>query len=237
MNETKLTDEYFANCKKTSWMTKEFNWHWYTINNRKEIGDMSYLYHKYKPTSYKDFYIKYTTDTGDDGDVRHRGRSEQELLQLAHKYQRISKRYDLPISTFYNNLVWHIIIQSYDGHKYEQQFINYINSLGYNAVTVNSNLDAEYGVDIEVFNDKKRLFFVQVKPITFTIGNKNASLINDRKLAYIKRDKIKEKYNVPVLLVCYSINKVSKEVEWLQHNNGKCLFKFEELFNADGTVN
>lgn len=175
----------FNDVSSTSWMTKDFNRYWYRLNNRENVGDMTYLYNKYQPTSYEDFYVKYTTDTVGENPKWH-GRSEEELDEIAKRYQELSNRYDVNLSTFKNNIIWHTIVQTFDGHKKELELKQYLNSLGHDVRGVDPELDAKYGVDLAFYKGGQLRFYIQVKPYTFILGNSNWSLINDRKLALQK---------------------------------------------------
>ena len=216
--------------KETAWMTKEFNLVWYKLNNRNNVGDMSYIYHKLQPTDYQDFYTKYTQDAYTDETIQHKGRTEVYIIDIARKYQAYSGRYDITLYTFFLNVLWHIIVQTFDGHKKENELINWLKGKGIDARPADSTLDAEYGVDIVIYNENQPKQFLQCKPISFFKGNLNESLKNDRKISLKKYQKSYNIYGIRTYYTAYS-----RDGRWLKQNNKYC-FKLETMINSDGTT-
>lgn len=220
--------DYDSAVSTASWMnTNDYYNAYYQVKSRTLVGDLSYLYKKYSPTSPEDFYNKYINDTySKDGDVRHHGRTQKQLMDIARRYQNISATGD-ELKFFYDNLVYHYFIQTYEGHKHEQEIMEYLKSKGKECKTTNPDDDAELGLDLEI-----DIAFIQVKPITFFYGNRNESLINDRLLAIEKYGKAMKKYNKPTVFAIY--NKVGNQIFWLKNKNGGILHKIENLIDDEG---
>lgn len=217
-------------CISTSWMTSSCNMGFWKINGRKNIGDLSYLYQKYQPKDYQDFYDKYTSDTTGDK-PEHHGRTEEELRKIAQNYKLYANS-TLDDDMFFKNLLWHIIVQTYEGHKQEQVLIEYMNQYELNASSCNPDMDAVYGTDIEAtYNNKK--FYVQVKPITFFYGNNNQSLLNDRINAIKKYNKTIADYNAITYYVIYEKGK-DGEIKWWYNEKGKLFNKLSDLIAPTG---
>lgn len=217
--------------RATAFMTKDHNYAWYRINNRKTIGDMMYLLNKYKPTSIEDFYTKYTNDYECDGNPQHRGRTLEEIEQIAIKYKSLSGD-DIPLETYIKNILWHTIVQTWDGYSRECDLQGYGALRGYELRKTNNEDDATLGVDFEVRINDNLKCFIQLKPETFLKGNSNKSLINDRRLAILKVEKVKEIYNVPTYYVFYRQDGTYK----YDTNNHKICYRLNDLVNADGTM-
>lgn len=216
--------------RETAYMTKDHNYQWYKINNRTEIGDMMYLLTKYKPTSIEDFYNKYTNDTIDDGNPQHRGRTLDEIEKIAIKYKALSGD-DIPLDTYIKNILWHTVVQTWDGYSRECDLQAYGALRGYELRKTNNEDDATLGVDFEVRVKDKLKCFIQLKPETFIKGNSNKSLINDRRLAILKQDKVKQIYDVPTYYVFYK-----NDNTYLSTDSNKICWQLEKLVNTDGTL-
>lgn len=219
----------FNKCIETSYLTQKCNMAFYKINSRQSIGDLSYLFQKYQPTDYQDFYNKYTTDTKCK-DRRHCGRSEEELLVIAERYKAFAKS-DLPVEIFFNNLIWHIIVQTFEGHRKEIELKQYLINKGFNVKNVKSDLDAEYAIDLLISKGDQKAF-IQVKPISFFMGNSNQSLLNDRLLAIKKYKKALDKFGLHTIYCVYK--KEGNKVEWLTNEKGGLGHKLNSLLADTG---
>ena len=102
-------------------------------------------------------------------------------------------------------LIAHAIFETYHGVMIEKTVDDYlvkqndVTKLSYN----NEKFDKQYGVD-NGFLFKERKYFVQVKPISFFIGE-DKHLVNDRKRLFKKFEKLKKEnkeYADAILLFC-----------------------------------
>lgn len=216
--------------RETAWMTKRHNYQWYKLNNRNTIGDMMYLIAKFKPTSIQDLYDKYVTDgeISEETDRRHRGRTEDELYAIAEMYKEMCND-DIPIETYLKNVIWHTIVQSYDGYAKEMKLIDFIQGLGYKAVKADSDDDCELGIDLFIYKGDEMKYAIQLKPISFLIGNHNQSLKYDRQKAILNTDKVKNKYGVPTYFVFYR-----PDGTYLENGNGGITHKITDYSTKQG---
>lgn len=174
------------------------------------IGDCSYLYKKYRPTSYEDFFARYLADADTEfsmkthkGDRKH-GRSLEQLECLAECYfneiveynKKHKKKNDVTLQMCFDDLFNHIIIETFDGKKIERFFSEMIKNSSDDFV-VNEcvgPMDSELGVDIIVRkkSDNDYIRYLQIKPNTFFAITKNQSLVDDRRNARAKENKLRE---------------------------------------------
>lgn len=174
------------------------------------IGDCSFLYRKYKPSSYEDFFNKYIKDYTDDFSFENHkgniycGRSLQQLIFLSERYfndiqdynKKMKKKNDVTQQMCFDDLINHIIIETFDG-KIVERFLSKMISESSSDFVVeecNGDKDSEYGADIIVKkkSDRNYIRYLQIKPHTFFLGTKNKSLISDRKRAIMKEYKLRK---------------------------------------------
>lgn len=224
-----MGENFIQNCVSTKGVSYKYKDAWYKVKNRNNIGDLSYLYDKYNPTSELDFYNQYVSDTTYTPDIRHRGRSETELNKICNDYMFYSNSTDFDEA--YNNMIYHIIVETYRGHQKERDLMEYIRSKGYEVSKSSSEDDAKLGIDLICKKGNKKVF-LQVKPISFFIGNGRWDLIQDRQLAFQKRTLAKQLYNCDTVFAIYKLN--GDETEWLMNDKGGFSHRFESFLDYDG---
>lgn len=233
-----IDDTFFEECKNTRWMTRSHNMIWKTLNQRESVGDMSYLFWKYNPKDYKDFWDKYTSDINIlNTDLKHSGRSVSYLLDLAKTYKERSGNTSTPLPTYFKNIVWHIIVQTYDGLNREREFMEYIKKYGYTCDKVEGDIDAGYGIDLELKKNGNHFAYLQIKPMSFCLGNSNAALREDRKLAFSKREKVRKEFGKEVWMIIYKKDESTGEVKWHFNENGVMVNSFEHFISPEGYSN
>lgn len=225
---------FIQDCINTATASHKYDYAWYKLKNRYTIGDLSYLYTKYNPTSELDFYYQYINDgeTNETDNRYHRGRSYVELRDICDAYMDYARTTDW--NEAYHNLCYHIIVETYNGHKKERDLMNYIKSKGYRVTPTNSHEDCDLGVDLIAWKDGKKIG-IQVKPISFFIGNTKSDLKSDRRLAFKKRDMAK---NSGFDEVYFSIYKSYSKTDtvWVGNSKDGILHTFDEYLNSDGTT-
>lgn len=220
------------------YITKQILWKynkiWKKFSYRKWIGDCSFLYKKFRPVSYEDFYQKYVKDGENNkvDDIRFRGRTEKEIYQIALQYRSLCD-INIDIDIYVKNIILHTIIETYNGQKIEETIQEYIESKGYNVIRCCGDEDAEYGIDLKVHNDTET-FALQIKPLSFFKGNKNISLINDRISAFVKEQKCYNTFNIKTYYIVYDI--ISTNQFKILKNKNKILFKLKHLCHTNGIV-
>ncbi len=203
---------------------------WYGMNSTNNFGCCTYLYKKYGyPDSYEDFYKEYVKDTSFN-DKEH-GRNEEYIYRMAYMlFIKDDERFN--IEDYYSYIIKKLIYDTLNGCKQESKVNDLIKRKGLRTESPTINEDLKYGIDIKVYEKDKLLYMIQVKPNTFFIGNKNQSLINDRKLALEKERKTKEQYGVNTYYIIY--NKTDGQFIL---NKGKYLsHRLGDLINNDGTT-
>lgn len=228
----KIDANEFKNTKK---ILRKYNMIWRQFSGREFVGDCSFLYKKLRPVSYQDFLEKYTNDGKSNNSIsnKKRGRTEQEIIELAKKYQGMANK-DIPLEIYIMNVYTHVIIETYDGQRIEEYIEDSIKNNN-NAIVKRcyGKYDAEYGIDMIVqVPDKK--FALQVKPVSFFNGNNNESLIKDRAYAFIKEKKCFHNLNLHTYYMIYDI--INDKSCRIYMNGDKKLFKLETLCNSNGII-
>ena len=202
---------------------------WYGMNSTGNFGCCTYLYHKYGyPDNYEDFYLQYIKDSSFN-DKEH-GRNEEYLYRMAYMlYLKDDERYN--IEDYYSYIIKKLIYDTLNGCKQESKVKELLYRKGLRTESPTIHEDLKYGIDLKVYDKDKLMYMIQVKPHTFFLGNKNQSLVNDRKLAIEKERKTKEKYGVNTYYIIYDKN----NGQFIQ-NNGKLTHVLRHLINNDGTI-
>lgn len=213
---------------------------------RRVRGDCSYLYEKFKPTSYEDFYDKYVQDGETTYENRkslnsyHRGRSEEEILQESFRYYTIIKENypndNVRIKDCINNFIGKTIHDTFDGHYAENMSDKLLASYGFVTAKPQGDSDSLYGIDRYCYKDNELKFLVQVKPKSFFEGNNYPSKIKERQYAFSKESKAEEVFKVPVYYLVYKRDKVDKSYIAFLTRDNKSAFKLNELCMPNGYV-
>lgn len=219
--------------KRTNVISRKYNTQWKKYAGRNCIGDCSKLFQRLRPTSYYDFYVKYTKDgeetVSNRKEMLHYGRTEDEIEELAKEYQNECCDYSYPLDDYIKNVYMHTIIETYDGQIKEEQVNQILSNLGFTYEKPEGNEDARLGIDFKVFKDGKLSFVIQIKPKSFFVGHKNQSLIDDRIGAFHKEELVKKKLGVNTYYMVYLADD-NGNVEWLAEN-GKMCFELSRLCN------
>ena len=217
--------------------------------SRNRIGSCSYLFLKYQPTSYQDFADKYFADYDDSsfnnetcvGD-KHRGRSLEQMNKIAHMYYAEINDPEITTVQCFDDLINHVIIETFDGHQAELYLCNIVNKHGeYEINTGVDDLDTVCGVDLIIHKrGTNHTRYIQVKPNTTFMGNKNISLRADR-VNFFEKEKKLQNYlkdnNVHIEYMIYYKDEYDfkKKFKFLKIN-GKFRHRLEDLCNPDGTM-
>ena len=215
--------------------------------SRKVRGDCSYLYTKFKPVSYEDFYKKYVQDGNSTYNNRknidsyNRGRSEEEILTESIRfYNMIKDEYPndvIRITDCINVYIGRTIHDTFDGHYIENLVDKLLAHNGYTTSSPQGDSDSLYGIDRYCYRDGTLKFLVQVKPMYFFKDNKYKNKIIERKYAFEKEAKAEKVFNVPIYYVVYKRDKLdNKRVSFLTNGNNFA-FKLNQLCNPNGLVN
>ena len=221
--------------KNANYITKKYI-------GRPVVGCCSQLYTQLKPTSYQDFFNKYLQCADESFNMEklkgdeEKGRSLDALWAIANRYYEnvTNQRLNVSVEECFDDLVNHIIIETFDGHIAENIVKDKINNYSkYKATSTHGDIDAEYGVDIIVTDENNEIkHCIQVKPISTFAGNNNPSLMKDRRNFFDKQKKLDEAIgrHIPIEYMVYN-----KNYHFLERNK-RHRFNLNELCNTNGNV-
>ena len=233
---------YYENLKKE--IVKTGGVAWKKIAGRPYIGNCSYLFKKLKPVNYQDFfnkYIKFLPIIRDDSLKKYEfyGRSIEDLFRLAKKYKELANDSTFTIEDYFDDIVNHIIIETFDGHIIEKYIADILIQKGYQVNEECGYVDAVLGVDIVAKWNNKIKSFIQIKPVTTFLGNNNQSLINDRINFYNKQKKLNEwvgygnEKDIEYMIYDKSMFDENGEIMFY-YIGDRCRFKLNELCDCNG---
>lgn len=226
-----IDGKIFYETKRTLW---KYNDNWKRISGAPYIGNCTENYRKLSPKSYYDFYAKYVEDGKNVHlDKKYRGRTEEELTDLAHKYKVMCGNPDIDVDVFRRNIILHTIIETFDGKGYEREVSKHLLNLGYTFTYPTGVEDSRYGIDFKVYKDDELKFILQVKPITFFYGKHNKPLIGDRICAFEKQSLVDATLKVPTWFMIYKIDENDEKGLWLLNKDGGLCHKLSDLINQE----
>ncbi len=203
---------------------------WYKLNSTSNLGCVTYLYRKYNyPATYQDFFNAYVRDHKENSKTN--GRSIEYLSKVASDLSSLDGN-KCDISVYFDYIVQKLIIDTFNGLQKEFEAKKLIEKHKLQVEEPTYYEDTDLAIDLKVIKVNCMICAIQVKPHTFFLGNSNRSLINDRRLAIKKENKVKENLNVPVYYLIYNKN----SGEWIRTESGKLLHHLNHLVNEDGTT-
>ncbi|KAA6361669.1 MAG: hypothetical protein EZS28_042804, partial [Streblomastix strix] len=95
----------------------------------------------------------------------------------------ISELIPIIVENYLDDLINHIIIETYDGHARENYIKKCFEDTGYCVESINGDEDSIFGIDMKVYKNKKLTYLIQIKPYTafYKSPKINDALIIDRK--------------------------------------------------------
>ena len=219
---------------KKKWNKDEpYGKHWQgKYSGKPSVGAMVWLCEEWKPNSYEEFFNMYITRHEGDDKI-HRGRSLEELEQIAINWQKDSEDFNTPLSEYFDAIILHTIVETYIGVDFENKAMKAMNDTKkYILERGTDEEDSAMNIDWKVFNLEHKLqCFIQVKPISFIISDR-IHTFKDRVNAFEKHDKGNEKYpGVPYYYLIYD----GYSNKWIYNpNSNRCIFKYEELVRKNG---
>jgi hypothetical protein len=218
---------------KKKWNDDKYGVYWQRkYSGKPSVGAMVYLCEKWKPTSYEDFYNMYISRC-EGIDNLHRGRSLEELEEIAINWQSDVKDFETPLSEYFDAIILHTVVETYVGADFENKAIKaMLDTKKYIIERSSDEEDSAMSIDFKVFNlDRKLLYFIQVKPISFITSNKLHTL-KDRVNAFEKHKKGNEAYpGIPYYYLVYD----AFTNKWVVNpKKNRCLFEYSELVKSNG---
>lgn len=247
MFSTKIKERSYYEDNKNR-IAKKHNKLWKSISGRPFVGNCSYLFAKLKPTSYQDFfdkYVEFVNPIYEGAKLKKNqfyGRSLDDLTRLAEYYQEQADDSNFTLEEYFDDIVCHVIIETFDGHQAEKELMTVLTRYGYDVEETEGDMDAEYGVDLIVRKNGEFKEFIQVKPLS-TFVRTNPSLIEDRSNFFMKQLKLDEfieknetnlkKRSIIYMLYDYQHLISTGEVLWY-YKDDKVKFYLNELTNTSG---
>lgn len=201
-----------------------------------KIGNCTNLFRMHNPNNEEDFCNKYFeyAEKNRDLPISKRGLTYDEFRDLVNEYMSRAnaasgKNYDF--DTYYNDVLCHVITETYDGKLNEMQFKAFLENLGYKCSYFDGTIDGKYGVDIKVTRGDNKVSAIQIKPITF-FKSKRSDVYKDRIAMIYKYHNFLKDYGYKTYYAIYEKNKTTGEIKWVKNGNG-FRFKLDELFEYD----
>ena len=216
-------DHYEKQKKKLNDKTYALPW-WSIYSKRNVSGPCMKTCSRLKPIDAEDFYNRA-------GDICDKLKKEN-MERIAIKWKKYCGEEDIPLSTFYDTVVCHNIIETFRAKETELMVANMMRDAGFEILPTTEEDDAKRGIDIFARKDGKTVF-VQVKVISYLFGNKY-DLVSDRIKVftqYIPNQKETYGEGIPYYWIFYDYK--TKEWIWNPETNS---FKWdsEKLLNKNG---
>jgi hypothetical protein len=237
---------------------KKYNRAWKLYAGKKYVGSCSFLFRKYNPRTNEEFFSDYFKDgiTGDPLEKIERGRTMDELWDIAEKYKQ--RAFDLeinnedkdivssiPLENFVDDCIVHIVMETLVGQTREREMKEALESWGYEVVY--GDEDEDYKMNIDLIAKKNGIIknLIQVKPNTTFISNgwaSHQSIVEDRARFFEKHKEGNIRYGgIPYDYYIYHSRNELREMEnnGLWHKNPKTnafSFKLEDICFLNGRV-
>lgn len=229
-NDVKWKGPEHYNSLKGKWNDDKYGKPWKRYAGKPSVGAMVDLCETWKPSSYEDFYNMYISRY-EGNDRLHRGRSLDELENIAINWQKDCGDFETPLSEYFDAIILHTVVETYAGTEFEKKAVRCLEEHGFEAVHGTDEEDSSMNIDYKIYKDGKLKYFLQVKPISFIVSPRSHTF-EDRVNAFEKHEIGNEKY--PGVPYYYLIYDASKD-KWIYNpNENRCLFKYEELVRKNG---
>lgn len=198
------------------------------------IGYCMRIFERLAPVSYEDAFEKYTESGYDTAfNSYERGRTKDEIESIAITWMAECPDSKLELVDFYDAMVLHAIVETYDGYMREKQVKDSLVGAGAKIDTVSGDEDVKMAIDVKA-ELNGNTFLIQVKPISFFAGNHNKSLNEDRAALKRKESRAREKYGKNTYFR-YLIYDSWGNGEWVvNEKKNKCSFSYDELLDEFG---
>ena len=197
------------------------------------IGYVSNLMKRLNPSSYKDAYDLYIESGRNEKNMppTKRGRDENELEALAKRWMDFYGKGDIPLSDFYDALVLHAIIETYDGFRFEKEAKDKLSEAGYETSWATASEDGKYGVDIVARNELSTIL-IQIKPVSFFLSRRMHTK-SDRAKMWIHMNAAKNDFGESLIYKFLIYD--GKTGMWVfNEKSGRCAFDYDELVDIGG---
>lgn len=196
------------------------------------IGYVSALMKKFAPTSLEQAYDSYIVSGIIDSDLprTQRGRTAEELEELAIEWHDYYGKGDIPLVEFYDALVLHAIVETYVGYSFEAEAKRMLDENGFETSWASDYDDGKYAVDI-IANKDGRRYFIQVKPVSFFVSNRGHTTRDRRRIIEAMVNAVHDFGDITYKYLIYDKNTKM----WLvNEKDGRCAFDYSTLVGLNG---
>ena len=207
------------------------------FSSSSSIGNCTNLYRKICPETCREFfegYFKYA-EQNITLDICDRGLTTSEFIKMCLQYKEVAERNTkerFPIETYIYAMLCHIIVETFEGQKKEEDFKKYLESLGCECISYDGKIDARYSIDIKAVKKGKEQA-IQIKPISFFLSNAYDT-VQDKLKMQKNYHEVLEKFGIETFYAVYSIDEDTREIKWLK-NGKRFVFTLKDLLNEDNT--
>ena len=155
----------YYNSLKSKWNNDKYGESWQKkYAGKPSVGAMVYLCETWKPESYEDFFNMYIS-RHEGNDRIHRGRSLEELEEIAINWQNDSKDFETPLSEYFDAIILHTVVETYVGSDFEKRAVKCLEENGFKAIHGTDEEDSSMNIDYKIYKDDVLKFFLQVKNV------------------------------------------------------------------------
>lgn len=198
---------------------------WRDIYSKRSVsGPCMKTCSRLKPINEEDFYNR----AGEICDKL----TKENMESIAFKWKQCCGEEEIPLSTFYDVVVCHNIVETFRGKQTEIMVANMMREAGFEIVPTTDDDDSKRGIDIFARKGDKSVF-IQVKVISYLFGNK-PDLVADRSKVftqYIPNQKEMYGEGIPYYWIFYDYK--TKEWIWNPETNS-FRWDIEKLLSKDG---
>lgn len=207
------------------------------FSSSSSIGNCTNLYRKLQPTSYEDFFVKYFNFAEQNLhlNIEERGLTTSEFIRMCLQYKDVAERNTkerYPIDIFIYGMLCHIIVETFEGQKKEEDFKKYLQKLGCECDSYDGKIDGRYSVDIKAIKKGKEQA-IQIKPISFFLSTAYDT-VQDKLKMQRNYHEVLEKFGIETFYGVYIIDENTREIKWLK-NGKQFVFTLKDLLNEDNT--
>ena len=237
--------DYYSDNKRK--FNRVHNREWKRIAGPEYVGLCSYLFqafykewsttHKEYPT-HSDFFFYYLSHASEDNHPsKYNGRTIGQLTELSKKYLEMCNDKSLTLEECFDDIINHVIIETFNGQMREILLCDEYERNGYSVQRTNGHWDKDLGVDLIIRNKSGKIVdYVQCKPLSTFLGDKNTSLVEDRRMFYRKEEDKKnecKRDNLPYYRTKFILYDEKHPGKWCKRGE-KRSFYLEELCDREG---
>lgn len=143
--------------------------------------------------------------------------TKENMERIAAMWRNSCNEKKLPLSVFYDGVVCHTIVETYNGYKKESTILNMLENSGF-TVSYDAYDDSMCGIDMTATKGDKKYFF-QVKTVSYLFGHAYDCIADRKKIftEYIPNQYKKYGGKIPYYWMFY--DRVTDKWIWNPFNN------------------